>query len=121
MPLVLPTGDSSRWATIRASLQPNDLLPPASVHELWEAISAYKPDLPPLAGLEAALEGGGSVSETEFFESLLPAMVQMALRLPEEFPGQTTLPLITPAESASISLPASAATSLLANSKLCFV
>ncbi|KAK4881299.1 hypothetical protein RN001_004618 [Aquatica leii] len=103
-----------RWEIIQEAL----LQPITSVRELELAINKYNTRLPKFLALHYFFEEVLEEEEAEqFFNNLLPAIIRLALQLPEILPGN--LPLLRRGSCRSISLSQLQIASLLANAFLC--
>ncbi|KAF2904999.1 hypothetical protein ILUMI_01183 [Ignelater luminosus] len=103
-----------RWEIIQESL----LQPIHSSKELEVVISSYNTRLPKFLALHHFFENILEEDETrQFFETLLPRIIELALSLPDILPGN--IPLLKQGCSKSISLSQLQIASLLANAFLC--
>ncbi|KAB0793201.1 hypothetical protein PPYR_12821 [Photinus pyralis] len=103
-----------RWEIIQEAL----LQPISSSKQLEMVLNKYNTRLPKLSALHYFFEEVLENEESEeFFESLLPGIIRLALQLPEILPGN--LPLLKKGSCKSISLSQLQIASLLANGFLC--
>ncbi|XP_044257907.1 poly(ADP-ribose) glycohydrolase-like [Tribolium madens] len=103
-----------RWDVINEALSK----PINSVEELEKAINSYNNKLPKFTALQHFFNDVVEEEEAQhFFSSLLPKIIQLALRLPELVPG--SIPLLRKNHSKSVSLSQLQVASLLANAFLC--
>jgi len=71
------------------------------------------------SGLDNFFENLAIVDEQEFFAKILPAIISLALKLPEYFPEGSSIPLLVPLKQQTIKLTQREISCLLANAFLC--